>query len=125
MSVAPIAAVPVNVHTLERRSRQRFPLALELEYRLLGDNEFHGSGQTRNISSRGVLFEVADWRPWQPFSGCIELMVSWPCLLNGVCALKLIMKGRVVRSDGRGIAIESKQHEFRTAGLYAVQRGKI
>jgi hypothetical protein len=125
MSVAPIAALPFDISTLERRSRQRFPLALELEYRLLGANELHGSGQTRNISSTGVLFEVAEWQPRQPFSGSIELMVSWPCLLNGVCALRLMMKGRVVRSEGRGIAIESKQHEFRTAGLYAVQRRKI
>ena len=116
MSLASITARPFDLSTLERRSRQRFPLALELEYRLLGDDERHGSGQTRNISSTGMLFEVAEWQPRQPFSGSIEVMLSWPCLLNGACALKLMMKGRVVRSEGRGVAIESRQHEFRTAG---------
>jgi hypothetical protein len=97
----------------ERRSRQRFQLALAVEYRLLGKGERCGSGKTRNISSTGVLFEVADR---QPFSGSIELIVSWPCVLDGACALKLLMKGRVVRNEGKGIAIESSQYEFRTAG---------
>ena len=122
MSLASITARPFDLSTLERRSRQRFPLALELEYRLLGDDERHGSGQTRNISSTGMLFEVADSQPRQTFSGSIEVMLSWPCPLNGACALKLMMKGRVVRSEGRGVAIESRQHEFRTAGR--VRRAK-
>ncbi len=99
--------------TSERRARQRFPLALEVEYRLLGKGERWGFGRTCNISSTGVFFEVADR---EPFSGSIELMVSWPCVLDGACALKLVMRGRVVRRQGRGIAIESNQHEFRTAG---------
>jgi hypothetical protein len=98
----------------ERRSRRRFPLQLTLEYRLLGRREQFGFGKTCNISSAGVFFEIAD--P-QPLAGSIELMVNWPCLLDGACALKLKMKGRVVRTEGRGVAIESCEHEFRTAGL--------
>lgn len=113
MSAAPITARRGDVLMFERRSRQRFPLALAVEYRMLGKAERFGSGQTRNISSTGLLFEIAE--P-QPLSGSIELMVSWPCLLDGMCALKLVMRGRIVRSEGIGIAIQSKQHEFRTAG---------
>lgn len=108
-----------SILSSERRSRQRFPLALTVEYRLLGKGERSGSGKTRNISSNGVLFEVADG---QAFSGSIELVVSWPCILDGACALKLLMKGRVVRNDGKGIAIESRQYEFRTAGLAGGKR---
>jgi PilZ domain len=110
-----VAAQPFGLFmtTSERRSRKRFPLALAVEYRLLGKRERSGSGRTRNISSTGVFFEVAER---QPFSGSIELVVTWPCTLDNSCALKLLMKGRVVRSEGRGIAIESKQYEFRTAG---------
>jgi hypothetical protein len=108
--------------SLERRSRQRFPLALAVEYRLLGNGVRCGSGRTRNISSTGVLFEVAE--P-QPFSGSIELMVSWPCLLDGSCALNLVMKGHVVRNEEGGVAIELKYHEFRTAGLPSARNGKI
>jgi hypothetical protein len=91
----------------------------------LGENEFHGSGQTRNISSGGVLFEVAEWQPWQPFSGCIELMVSWPCLLNGVRALKLMMKGRVGRSDGRASPEDPSSMNSVPPACTAVQRRKI
>jgi hypothetical protein len=110
-----IAAQPFGMFSFpsERRTRQRFPLALAVEYRLLGKGERCGSGKTRNISSTGVLFEVAEW---EPFSGSIELIVSWPCVLDGACALKLLMKGQVVRNEGKGIAIESRQYEFRTAG---------
>ena len=121
MSVAQIAPWPLD-HSLERRSRQRFPLALAVEYRLFGKDGCYGFGQTCNISSSGVLFEAAEG---QPMSGSIELVVSWPYLLDGVCALKLVMKGRVVRMQGRGIAIESTQYEFRTAGLRALRSAKI
>jgi hypothetical protein len=99
---------------LERRSRRRFPLQLTLEYRLLGRQERYGFGRTCNISSAGVFFEIDDH---QPLTGSIELMVNWPCMLDGACALKLKMKGRVIRTEGRGVAIESCEHEFRTAGL--------
>ena len=118
-----VAARPLDLweSSMERRSRQRFPLTLAVEYRLLGKAERCGSGKTRNISSNGVLLEVADS---QPFSGLIELMLIWPCVLDGACALKLMMKGRVVRSEGRGIAIESRQYEFRTAGLAGATRAQ-
>jgi hypothetical protein len=104
----------------ERRSRQRFPLALAVDYKLTDGGDRCGSGWTCNISSTGVLFEVAER---EALSGPIELMVSWPCVLDGVCALKLMMKGRVVRIEGRGIAVESIQHEFRTAG-HALAKGQ-
>ncbi len=118
MLAAPTAARPWNKFALERRSRQRFPLALALEYRLLDRNECWGLGQTCNISSTGVLFEVAEQ---QPLFGSIELMVSWPYMLDGVCALKLVIRGRVVRIEGIGVAMESVQHEFRTAGVRAAR----
>jgi len=113
MSAAPIAARPSDLLFFERRSRQRFPLTLAVQYRTLGKAGRFGSGQTLNISSKGLLFELPE--P-QLLSGSIELLVSWPCLLDGFCALNLVVKGRIVRSEGVGIAIESRQHEFRTAG---------
>jgi hypothetical protein len=99
----------------EQRSHQRYPIELEVEYRLVGKGhtELLGSGKTRNISSGGVLFEALGSRP---ADGTIELLLSWPYLLEGVCPLKLVMKGRIVRSDVRGVAIQSNYHEFRTAG---------
>jgi hypothetical protein len=122
MLVTPGATWPFERHSLERRSRERFPLALPVEYRLLGRDERWGSGKICNISSSGALFEAEER---QHFSGSIELMVSWPCLLDDACALKLVMRGRVVRSEGRGVAIEMKQHEFRTAGLRRARDARI
>jgi hypothetical protein len=99
----------------DQRLHQRYPIALDVEYRLLsrGRVERLGSGRTLNISSGGVLIEVHD--P-MPSGGPIELVMHWPFLLEGVCPLKLVMRGRIVRSDGRAIAIKAKHHEFRTAG---------
>ena len=99
----------------EQRSHQRYPIELEVEYRLLtrGRLPHLGSGKTRNISSGGVLFEALGSAPE---AGTIEVLVSWPFLLEGVCPLRLVMRGRIVRSDDHGVAIQSNFHEFRTAG---------
>jgi hypothetical protein len=118
MSTAPIAARTTGRSKrvlTEQRSRQRYPIELEVEYRLLakGRSEQVGSGKTRNISSGGILFDALGSRP---ATGSIEVLLSWPFLLEGVCPLKLVMKGQIVRSDVRGVAIQYNYHEFRTAG---------
>jgi len=118
MSAAAIvarAAVRLREGSTDQRSHQRYPIELEMEYRLLnkGRAEHLETGKTRNISSGGVLFEALGS---PPAGSMIELMLSWPFLLEGVCPLRLVMRGRIVRSDGRGIAIQSSYHEFRTAG---------
>jgi hypothetical protein len=118
MSAAPIAARAARLadrSLSEQRSHQRFPIELEVAYRLLSKDcgGQLGSGKTRNISSRGVLFESGES---VPSAGSIELMMPWPILLEGVCRLKLVIQGRIVRSDGHKVAIESKHYEFRTAG---------
>jgi hypothetical protein len=105
----------------ERRSRKRFPLALPVEYCLIGPCERSGYGWTSNISSNGVLFEIAEQ---ESLSGLIEVVMNWPYALDGVCALKLVMKGRIVRVGGHSIAVESVQHEFRTAGPVTPQHGE-
>jgi PilZ domain len=113
MSAAHIGSRLVDEFYFEKRSRKRFPLHLEVQYRLLDNGDHRGSARAVNISSTGVLFEVAD--P-SLFVGSIELMVTWPCFLGGVCLLKLVVVGSVVRSEGRRIAIHFTQHEFHTAG---------
>lgn len=118
MSAAAIVArsnVLLQKVSAEQRSHQRYPIELEMEYRLLskGRADHFGTGKTRNISSGGVLFEALGT---PPAGSSIELMLSWPFLLEGVCPLRLVMRGRIVRSDVRGVAIQSSYHEFRTAG---------
>jgi len=117
MSPAP-ALAPVrflDTHRADQRLSRRYPIALEIEYKLLrkGRVERFGLGRTLNVSSNGVLFETNE--PLPPGSS-IELLVHWPFLLEGVCPLKLVIRGSVVRSDSKNVAVRNKHHEFRTAG---------
>jgi hypothetical protein len=126
MSAAPSATRAttggVKKVSTEQRSHQRYPIELEVEYRLVakGQSDQLGSGKTRNISSGGVLINALGL---PPEGSTIELMLNWPFLLGGVCPLKLVMRGRIVRSDWRGVAIQSNYHEFRTAGS-RIARGR-
>jgi hypothetical protein len=102
----------------DQRTRGRYPIALELQYKVLrgGRVEQTGTGRTRNISSGGVLFETDEQLPRR---GRVELAMQWPFLLQGVCGLKLVMRGKIVRSgeDSRVTAVQAEFREFRTAGV--------
>ena len=118
MSPAPALAHAVGFldsHRSDQRSNRRYPIALEIEYKLLrkGRVERLGLGRTLNVSSGGVMFEANE--P-MPTGSSIELLMHWPFLLEGVCPLKLVIHGSVVRSDGKRVAVRTKHHEFRTAG---------
>ena len=118
MSPAPALAPKVRFlepHHVDQRLNRRYPIALEIEYKLLrkGRVERLGLGRTLNVSSGGVLFEANESLP---AGSSIEILMQWPFLLEGVCPLKLVIHGSVVRSDSKRIAVRTKQHEFRTAG---------
>ena len=121
MTAAPAAArafKPAEKRSSEKRSHQRYPIKLEAEYKLVNDGRVEGTGvgRTLNISSTGVLFETSDTlHPGRT----IELSLSWPFLLEGVCPLKLITRGSIVRCDGKKVAVRFKNYEFRTAGARA------
>jgi PilZ domain len=98
----------------ERRLHRRYSIALEAEYRLVSrdGNQCQGPCRTVNISSGGVLVETeAVLFP----VGSIEVSIKWPCFLRDVVPLKLIVRGDIVRVDGKSIAVEMTWHEFRTA----------
>ena len=102
----------------DQRARGRYPIALELQYKVLrgGRIEQTGTGKTLNISSGGVLFETQDQLPQR---GRVEVAMQWPFLLEGTCGLKLVMRGRIVRSAGNSkvTAVQADYREFRTAGF--------
>lgn len=106
---------PLGESPSERRNKRRYPINLEVQYKLLKHRRIArlGSGRTVNVSSGGVLFEADDLLP----QGVpIELALNWPFLLHGSCNLKLVMRGRIVRASDRTVAIRAEFHEFRTAG---------
>jgi hypothetical protein len=70
-----------------------------------------GEAETIDISSGGVSFK--------PKAGLmpgvrVEMCISWPAQLNDKCALKLVVRGRIVRVAEDRAAMEIQQHEFRT-----------
>jgi len=70
-----------------------------------------GMGMTVNMSSNGVLFTTDRYLlPGRR----LEVSISWPAQLNAKVALKLVARGRVVRSEEGRAAIEIHQYEFRT-----------
>jgi hypothetical protein len=53
----------------------------------------------------------------------VQLNIAWPVLLHNSSPLQLAVIGRIVRSDNDRTAIEIIQHEFRTVGISAENRG--
>src|SRR5579859_5083195 len=93
-------APPVSI---ERRSRDRFPLQLPVRYRTIGRGPaFGGVGCVVNMSSGGVL--VGYQHEISPGTR-MELNIEWPSLLDGRVPLQLVMVGRVVRCETSGIAL--------------------
>jgi len=114
-------AVPLPRGPVDRRDTDRFPIERELRYRVLsGKNAEVGVGKTVNISSTGVLF--VSQTPLSPGKR-IEVSISWPAQLDGKCNLKLVARGRVVRSKGNLIAFEIDKYEFRTQGSKGLSGG--
>ena len=95
----------------ERRRTSRFPLQEELRYRVLHKAGSSGIGKSLNIGSGGILFTTEEKLP---VGRQVELSVNWPARLDGICPLKFVAMGRVVRSDSRTAAIRIERYEFRT-----------
>jgi hypothetical protein len=70
------------------------------------------SGRPLNVTRGGILFKP---QAPVPNHGQIELAIDWPLQLNGDCYLKLMVCGRVVRSDRMGTAIAILRHECRSS----------
>lgn len=106
---------------LERRSDRRYELALTVRWRLIRRRRVldSGTGTTVDVSSSGLLLETDR----ELSTGLmIELSIAWPVLLHNVAPLQLVVAGRVVRVQGRRVAVRMVQHEFRTAGVSLARR---
>jgi hypothetical protein len=99
----------------DRRQDRRYPLQLDLKWKLIRRRRVldTGSGQTIDVSSGGVLFEAGRHLP-EGFN--VELSISWPVLLHNVAPMQLVTTGKIVRADSRRVAMQTTQHEFRTVG---------
>jgi len=97
----------------DRRIGHRYEISLPVRIKLIGKNPTTGlgSGNVLNISSRGIAF-TSD----SAFNVGVnvELSVSWPALLHGSTRVKLVIKGKVIRTDGQIRAVEMLRYEFHT-----------
>jgi hypothetical protein len=89
---------------LERRAAERYPIHLDLDYRVSYRRRriVEGSAKTRDISSAGVSFSPG--RPCPP-GATAELWIDWPGECGEGSARKLVVSGPVVRSGRRGSAV--------------------
>jgi PilZ domain len=97
----------------DRRGADRFPIEREVRYKILNRKSVDevGFGKTINMSSNGVLFSTEQHLlPGKR----LEISISWPAQLDSKVSLKLVARGRVVRSEEGRAAIEIHQYEFRT-----------
>ena len=95
----------------DRRREKRYPIPLELCWKLIEHRktQAEGTGRTIDLSSGGLLIE-AD-RPL-PFGMNIEIAVFWPAVFSGNVAMQLKVTGQIVRSSGTLAAISRKHYEF-------------
>lgn len=99
----------------DRRGSNRFEIDRELRFKVTNRKAQGevGQGRTINMSSTGILFATdQNLLPGRT----VELAVSWPAQLNNKCALKLVARGRVVRSEAGYAAVQIQHYEFRTLG---------
>ena len=94
-----------------RRVQRRYPVALELEYKVMEGGEVvcAGAGRTGNMSSGGVLFLTEGKLANGP---AVELSIRWPGVSAGEPFTELRMSGRIVRSDANGTALQTCRYHF-------------
>ena len=100
--------------TGERRLHRRYWISLPIQYRLHGTSprKPNSVGKTLNISRGGLLFQTNEEK--LPVGRSMKILIDWPVRLEGECALRLVMWGRVVRRDGRLVAVSVVRHDFHT-----------
>jgi len=99
--------------TWDRRKKRRFEMRREIRYKIWDGERRIGSGTgwTIDISSRGASFTT---NGYIPTGMVIEVSISWPVLLNGDCAVRLVGHGLVMRQIGNVTACRISRFEFRT-----------
>jgi hypothetical protein len=97
----------------ERRVKHRFGIHRELRYKLLKDGVIleRGEGETIDMGSGGIAFSLDHDLAAEAY---VELSISWPVLLEDTCPMRLIVFGRVLRSEAGKCACTVDKYEFRT-----------
>jgi PilZ domain len=103
----------------ERRDSPRFLMACRVRYRVIGQDDYaaFSHGRTINMSGSGILL-ITDGV--LPPGRLIEVEIDWPARLDDGVPLKMVVGGKVVRSEERDVALAGVRilrYAFRTAGV--------
>lgn len=98
----------------EQRRSQRFQLALPLTLIQDSRGEVNKAGETRNLSSAGVYFVVAEA---VELGSHLEFMVTLPEEISLTGPVRLLCKGKVTRVEQQeealvGVAATIERYEF-------------
>jgi hypothetical protein len=98
----------------DRRRSRRFDIQMDLSWKLIRRRRVidRGVGRSVDLSSSGLMFEA---NRHLPVGLDVELALAWPVRLQKTAALKLAVRGRIVRSDGNRVAVRMTQRELKTA----------
>jgi len=107
----PAEAVRDSVEKSDRRLARRYPIQINLEYRLISQGKvvWTGQGRTKNASSTGILFETECALPERAI---IQLRLDWPQQSSTEEKVVLHVAGRTVRSLANTTAVAIDWHEF-------------
>lgn len=94
---------------IEQRKSKRFELKLPLEITRAGVLPVSSPGETRNLSSSGVLFNVES--P-VPIGESIEYVITLPVRRDGEEPVRLRCVGKVVRLETAAAAATLERYEF-------------
>jgi|SRR5581483_870374 len=99
----------------ERRSSRRYPVGLDLHYKLSRNRTIvkEGSGKTRDFSTDGVFFQPLQTELIVPAGLDVELSVDWPAPGNQKALVMVAIFGHTVRSGPDGIAARISRCEVR------------
>lgn len=92
---------------LARRQYQRFPIVAQAEYSFAGHR---APATTLDIGRGGVLLKT---NTVLRVGEQIEVLIDWPVLLDQRCPLRLVIFGKVLRSNQAGTAVRITRYEFR------------
>lgn len=95
---------------MEQRKAKRFDLRLPLELVRNGSESLSGHGETRNVSSVGVLFESdANVK----IGDAVEYMITLPASPGDADGVRLRCLGKVVRYGNKAeVAATLERYEF-------------
>jgi hypothetical protein len=101
----------MSTATCELRTRHRYPLHFEVNYRVFGKGHavVSGAATTLNFSSHGILLTATEG---VSKGQVMSLSVRWHSGASGMPKVELEIIGRVVRVSAQGTAVQILRYGF-------------